>query len=126
MKKRHWDTYRQVEVVQASEDQGAGCSHFVEREECTPFEWELLVQEAQTATWWMGFLDSLRIPRPGGFWASENLYRPGGCLPAEVAVLKLCETCWECTAVETEGTTEDLMRVRCLDCDGITLTCVNP
>ena len=92
MKTRHFDTYKIVHVLKP-DDESVG---LLRREQCTPYEWFLLVEEAQTAAWW------------DRYWHQ----RP----PVELASMSLCLACNEFTAVETHGTTEDRVRVRCLDC----------
>lgn len=105
---RHWDTYNSVTAFHPSPDDGT--TFQIDRAECTPYEWELLVKDAQCHKWWeenmirWGKRDHVAYPRA-----------------REIATLSLCLACDDFTGVETEGTTEQIVRSRCLDCEAITV-----
>ncbi len=105
---RHWDTYDEVDAYHPSPDDGTTIS--VHRGECSPYEWKLLVEDAQNHKWWeenmirWGNRDHIAYPRAN-----------------EIATLSLCLACMEFMAIETEGTAERIFRCRCLDCGAITM-----
>lgn len=92
MSDRSFDTYKTLLVLDPHTDQ----YDLLRREQCTPYEWSCLVEEAQNSAWW----DRWFHRRP----------------PLEAATLSLCYACEEFRGVETTGTTEQRLRSRCLAC----------